>query len=90
VPIKVKELYIASPENRKSIIIVKTIYANRRDPLSPFIITLRQKIINSWVLKELVSSKHITCTLISYTNNEVIMQYLNYLIKYSKAKLKKL
>jgi len=45
--IKVKELYIASLENRKSIIIVKTIYANRRDPFPPFIIALKQKIINS-------------------------------------------
>ena len=47
IPIKVKELYIASPENRKSITIVKTIYANRRDPLPPFIIAFRQKIIDS-------------------------------------------
>ena len=45
--IKVKELYIASPENRKSITIVETIYANRRDPFPPFIIALRQKIIDS-------------------------------------------
>jgi len=88
--IKVKELYIASPENRKSITIVKTIYANRRDPLPPFIIALRQKIIDSWVLEELVGFEYITCTLISYTNNEVIMQYLNHLIKYSKARLEKL
>ena len=73
VPIKVKELYIASPENRKSITIVKIIYANKRDPLPPFIIALKQKIINSWVLKELVNSKHITCTLTSYINNEVII-----------------
>jgi hypothetical protein len=47
VPIKVKELYIASPENRKFIIIVKTIYINGKDPLSPFIIALKQKIINN-------------------------------------------
>jgi hypothetical protein len=71
--IKVKELYIASPENRKSITIVETIYANRRDPFPPFIIALRQKIIDSWVLEELISFKHITCTLISYTNNKVII-----------------
>jgi len=69
---------------------VETIYANRRDPFPPFIIALRQKIIDSWVLEELVGFKHITCTLISYTNNEVIMQYLDYLIKYFKARLEKL
>ena len=71
--IKVKELYIASPENRKSITIIKIIYTNRKDPLPPFIIALRQKIIDSWVLEELISFKHITCTLISYTNNKVII-----------------
>jgi hypothetical protein len=89
VPIKVKELYIASPENRKSVTMVETIHADGRDPLPPFIIALGQKIMDSWVSEELVSSKHITCTLIGYTNNEVIMQYLDHLIKYSKARLEK-
>jgi hypothetical protein len=39
VPVKVKELYIASPENRKSIIVIETIITDRREPLPPFIIT---------------------------------------------------
>ena len=90
VPIKVKELYIASPENRKSVTIIETIYANGKEPLPPFVIAPREKIINNWILKKLVSPKHIACTLISYTNNEIVMQYLDYLIKYSKAKLEKL
>ena len=69
IPIKVKELYIASLENRKSIIIVKTIYANRRDPLPPFIIAFRENIINNWVSEKLTGFKHIACILISNTNN---------------------
>jgi hypothetical protein len=47
IPVKVKELYIASLENRKSVTIVKTIYANRRDPFPPFIIAFKEKIINN-------------------------------------------
>ena len=36
---KVKELYTSSPENRKSVTIIKTILADRREPLPLFIIT---------------------------------------------------
>jgi len=47
VPIEVKELYTASPENRKSVTIIETIYADSREPLPPFIITPRKKIIDN-------------------------------------------
>ena len=47
IPIEVKELYIASPENYKLVIIIKTIYIDRYKPLSLFIITSRKKIINN-------------------------------------------
>ena len=45
--IKVKELYTVSLKNRKSITIIEIIYANRREPLSPFVIAFKQKIIDS-------------------------------------------
>jgi hypothetical protein len=38
VPTDVKELYIASPENRKSIIMIKNIIIDGREPFPPFII----------------------------------------------------
>jgi hypothetical protein len=44
---KVKELYTASPKNRKSITIIKTIIADKRKPLLPFIIALRKQIIDN-------------------------------------------
>jgi hypothetical protein len=47
VPIEVKELYMASPENRKSVTIIETIYTDGRKPLSPFIITPGKKIIDN-------------------------------------------
>ena len=46
-PIEVKELYTASPENRKSITIIETIHVDSREPLPPFIITPRKKIIDN-------------------------------------------
>jgi hypothetical protein len=47
VPIEVKELYIASPENRKLVTIIETIYIDSREPLLPFVIAPRKKIIDN-------------------------------------------
>ena len=47
VPTEVKELYTASPENRKSVTIIETILVDRRDPLPPFVIAPRKKIIDN-------------------------------------------
>jgi len=47
VPIEVKELYTASPENRKLVTIIETIYVDSREPLPPFVITPRKKIIDN-------------------------------------------
>jgi hypothetical protein len=47
VPIEVKELYTLSPKNRKLVTIIKTIIANRKEPLPPFVITPRKKIIDN-------------------------------------------
>jgi hypothetical protein len=47
VPTKVKELYTSSSKNQKSVIIIKLIIANKREPLLLFIIALKQKIIKN-------------------------------------------
>jgi hypothetical protein len=44
---EVKELYIASPENCKLVIVIKTIIADGREPLPPFIIAPGKKIIDN-------------------------------------------
>jgi hypothetical protein len=46
-PIEVKELYTASPENRKLVIIIETIYIDSYKPLLPFIITSGKKIMDN-------------------------------------------
>jgi hypothetical protein len=85
VPIEVKKLYTASPENRKSVTIIETIYADGRKPLPPFIITPGKKIMDNWISENLVSTEYIKCTPTGYINNNIAIKYLNYLIKYSKA-----
>jgi hypothetical protein len=45
--IEVKKLYTASPENRKLVIIIETIYADRYKPLPLFVITPGKKIIDN-------------------------------------------
>jgi len=46
-PIEVKELYTASPENRKLVTIIETIHVDSHEPLPPFVITPRKKIIDN-------------------------------------------
>jgi hypothetical protein len=47
IPIEVKKLYMASPENRKLVTIIETIYADRHEPLPLFVITPRKKIMDN-------------------------------------------
>jgi len=47
--IRVIELYTISLENCKSIIIIKTIRANRDDFILSFLIVPRKKIIDNWI-----------------------------------------
>jgi hypothetical protein len=47
VPAKVKELYTASPKNRKSVTMIETIIANGREPLLPFVIAPGKQIIDN-------------------------------------------
>jgi hypothetical protein len=86
VPIEVKELYTASPENRKLVTIIETIHADGREPLPPFVIAPGKKIMDNWVLENLIRTEHIECTPTGYINNDVAMKYLDYLIKYSRAR----
>jgi hypothetical protein len=89
VPIEVKELYTASPKNRKSVTIIETIHINSREPLLPFIIAPGKKIMDNWVLENLIGTEHIKYTPTGYINNDVAMKYLNHLIKYLRARLNK-
>jgi hypothetical protein len=73
VPVEVKELYTLSPKNRKSVTIIKTIIVDGREPLPPFVIVPRKKIIRNWIQAELIRTKEIVCSPTGYTNNQIAM-----------------
>jgi len=85
VPAEVKEMYTASPENRKSLTIIETIIASGEEPLPPFIITPGQNIMQNWISEKLVGNEQIDCSPTGYTNNRIAMAYCNHLIKHSSA-----
>jgi hypothetical protein len=70
---EVIKLYIASPENRKFITIVKTIIIDGRKPLPPFVIALKKQIMDNWINEKLISKERIAATLTGYTNNKVAL-----------------
>ena len=45
--------------------------------------------MDSWILEKLIGTEHIACTPTGYTNNKIVMQYLDHLIKHFKAGLNK-
>jgi hypothetical protein len=79
--IQCKELYAKSPENRQSLTITETIFADGRDPLPPFIICPGKSIIDSWIYDNLKGLETITTSLTGYTSNEKIMEYLDHLLE---------
>ena len=85
VPTQINELYTSSPENRKSITIIETVFADGREPLPPFIITPGHKIMDNWITTELVGTERLACSPTGYTNNEIALEYLDHLIQYSRA-----
>ena len=83
--IECKELYTRSLENRKSLTIIEMIYADSREPLLPFIIYPRKEIIDNWIHNNLKGGETIISSPIGYTNNEVVIEYLDHLIEHSST-----
>ena len=75
VPCNIRELYVGSPENRKSLTICETIRADGKY-LPAFIIAPGIKIMDSWVTPECDNEDYITQTDTGYTSNEKILEYL--------------
>ena len=55
--------------------------------MPPFIITPKNKIIDTQIYSELTRTKYIIYSNIAYTNNKIVIKYLNYFIKYSYSGL---
>ena len=50
--------------------------------MPPFIITPIKKIIDAQIYSELTGTKYIIYSNIGYTNNKIVIEYLNY-VKYT-------
>jgi hypothetical protein len=87
--IEVMELYKVSPENRKSIMICEVIRVNGSESPPPYIIVPGEKIMEAWVIQELIGKERIRPTITGYTNNKVILEYLDHLILYLRVGLEK-
>jgi hypothetical protein len=79
------ELYKVSLENRKSITIYEVIRADGSKPPPLYIIVPGEKVMEAWVVQELVGEERIRPTTTGYTNNEVTLEYLDHLILYLRA-----
>lgn len=73
VPTDIKELYTASPENRKSIMIIETICADGSLPPPPVVICPGEKIMESWIHDSLTEAEVITLSQTGYTNETVAL-----------------
>ena len=85
VPMEIKELYTASPENRKSITIIETICANGSKPLPPVVICPGEKIMENWIQDNLTGAEVIAVSQTGYTNENIALSWLNHFIKHSGA-----
>ena len=85
VPTHVKELYTASPENRKSITIIETICADGSPPPPPVVICPGEKIMESWISDNLLGAEVIAVSQTGYTNENIALAWLDHFIKHVDA-----
>jgi len=71
VPIEVKEMYTSLLENRKSVIIIKAVSADGREPLPPLVICLGKRIMESWIYDNLKGGEVINLSETGYTNKRI-------------------
>ncbi|RPB00296.1 hypothetical protein L873DRAFT_1789057 [Choiromyces venosus 120613-1] len=85
VPTEVKELYTASPENRKSLTIIEAICTDKTPPPPPVIICPGEKIMESWIHENLTGVEVITVLPTGYTNENITLAWLDHFIKHIEA-----
>ena len=85
VPTHTKELYTASPENRKSVTIIEAISADGRKPPPPFVICPGKRIMESWIHDNLKGSEVIALSPTGYTNESIAIAWLRHFIKHTNA-----
>jgi hypothetical protein len=87
VPVELKELYTASPENRLSVTIIETICADGSKPIPPVIICPGVRIMESWFGdgETFEGGELIMTSPTGYTNDLLAMTWLAHFIQHTKA-----
>jgi hypothetical protein len=84
VPIGIKEMYTRIPENRISLIIIKSISADSK-AIPPVVIIPRVIIMVSWFYENITGYKVITVSPTGYINEGIYMVWLDHFIKYNNC-----
>jgi hypothetical protein len=74
-------MYVGIPENRISLMIIKSISANGK-AIPPVVIILGNMIMGKWFNKKITDYKVITVSLTGYTNEGICMAWLDHFIKH--------
>jgi hypothetical protein len=69
------------PKNRKSLTIIKSVAADRT-AIPPVVIVPGWKIMQSWFSRHQTGHKLITLSLSGYTNEGIMIKWLNHFIKH--------
>jgi hypothetical protein len=75
-------MYVRVPENRLSLMVIKSIFVNGKS-IPPLVIVPGKNIIVSWFYKNITSEKIVTVSSLGYTNKEICLTWLDYFIKHN-------
>ena len=86
-PIEQKEIYLASPQNRKSLLI-EAIAADGIQSISPAIICPGHRFMESWFHENLQGNELLMLSPTGYTNESLAKDWLQHLIKRTQCRAK--
>ena len=85
VPDEIKEFYVASPENRKSLTMIEVVNAAGDYPIPPFVILPGHEIMASWYPEDLPEGTRIVPSETGFTSDDIAMEWLRHFIEHSGA-----
>ena len=85
VPDEIKEFYVASPENRRSLTMIENVNAAGDYPIPSFVIVSGQEIMASWYSEDLSEGTRIVTSETGFTSDAIAIEWLNHFIEHSGA-----
>jgi hypothetical protein len=75
-------MYVRVPENRLSLMVIKSISADGKS-IPPLVIVPGKNIMVSWFYENMTSEKIVAVSPSGYTNEEICLTWLDYFIKHN-------